>query len=41
MKIGVVVHKGPPVKFGGLLGMDFLRGLKYYIEFKNQTIKWE
>lgn len=41
MKIGVVIHKGPPVKFDGLLGMDFLRGLKYYIDFKNRIIKWE
>jgi|GEM_PF-2498877 len=41
MRIGVVVHEGPPVRFDGLLGMDFLRGLKYYIDFKNQIIKWE
>lgn len=41
MRIGVVIHSGRPVRFDGLLGMDFLRGLRYYIDFKNRTIKWE
>jgi hypothetical protein len=41
MEIGVFTHSGPPVKFAGLLGMNFLRGLKYYVDFKNQVITWE
>jgi predicted aspartyl protease len=27
--------------YNGLLGMNFLRGLKYTIDFENQTIQWE
>ncbi len=41
MMIGIVNHAGPPVKFEGLLGLDFLRGLKYQIDFTNEIIKWE
>jgi hypothetical protein len=41
MQIGVVTHEGPPVRFDGLLGMDFLRDKKYSIDFNNQTVQWE
>ena len=41
MQIGVVTHEGPPVRFDGLLGMDFLRDKKYSIDFKNQIVNWE
>jgi predicted aspartyl protease len=27
--------------YNGLLGMNFIRGLKYTIDFENQTIQWE
>lgn len=40
MRIDVVPHIGPPVRYDGLLGMDFLRGLKYHVDFKNQLINW-
>lgn len=37
----IVPHRGPPVKYDGLLGMDLLRGLKYRIDFEKQIILWE
>jgi predicted aspartyl protease len=37
----VVPHKGPAVRYDGLLGMDVLRGLKYKVDFKKQVIVWE
>lgn len=37
---GVIRHKGPPVDYNGLLGMNFLRGVDYSIDFKRQIIKW-
>jgi hypothetical protein len=40
MEIGIVVHEGPPVKFDGLLGMDFLQNVKYTIDFENHMIRW-
>ena len=40
MKIAVIEQKAPAVKHDGLLGMDFLRDLKYHVDFKNHTIKW-
>jgi predicted aspartyl protease len=38
--IGVIEDKGP-LKYDGLLGMDFLRGLKYYIDFEKGVIRWD
>ena len=40
MAIDIIEHRGPAVKYDGLLGMDFLRNLKYQIDFDNQIIKW-
>jgi predicted aspartyl protease len=37
--IGIVEDNGP-LKYDGLLGMDFLRGLKYHIDFENRIIRW-
>lgn len=39
--IAVIPHKGPPVRYDGLLGMDVLRGLKYNVDFEKQFIIWE
>ncbi len=36
----IVPHNGPPVPFEGLLGMDFLRGLTYQVDFKNGLLTW-
>lgn len=38
--VGVIEHQGPPVPFKGLLGMNFLQGLEYSIDFENQVINW-
>lgn len=38
---GIVDFQGPPVAYHGLLGMNFLRGLKYDIDFQNQRIIWK
>jgi predicted aspartyl protease len=37
----VIPHKGPAVKYDGLLGMDLLRGLKYSVDFEKQILLWE
>jgi tetratricopeptide (TPR) repeat protein len=40
MDVVIVEHKGPPVPFEGLLGMNFLRDLRYAVDFQNRTINW-
>lgn len=40
INVGIIDHQGPTVQFKGLLGMNFLRGLEYSIDFKNQVIRW-
>jgi len=38
---GVIVdHVGPPVSHKGLLGMNFLSGLGYRIDFEKRKINW-
>ena len=38
---GIVDHEGAPVEYQGLLGMNFLRGLEYNIDFQHQRIEWK
>lgn len=40
VNVVVLEHRGPPVKFKGLLGMNFLRNVNYKIDYKNQIIRW-
>ena len=37
---GIIDHEGVAVSYNGLLGMNFLRGLEYSIDFDKQVIKW-
>ncbi len=40
LDVAIMEHKGPAVPYEGLLGMNFLRGLRYVIDFQNHTINW-
>ncbi|HTP64421.1 MAG TPA: aspartyl protease family protein [Geobacteraceae bacterium] len=40
MTIAVIGNKGPLMEIDGLLGMDFLRDLRYHIDFSNKLINW-
>ena len=36
----IIFYQGSATGHDGLLGMNFLRGLEYSIDFENQVIKW-
>jgi len=40
LEVSIVKYEGPYSPFKGLLGMNFLRGLDYRIDFENKTISW-
>lgn len=37
----IILHEGSSTSHDGLLGMNFLRGLEYNIDFENQVIRWK
>jgi len=39
--VSIIEHKGPAVEHQGLLGMDFLQGLDFDIDYNNQLIRWK
>ena len=38
---GIIDYQGKQALHQGLLGMDFLQGLKYKINYQKQTIRWD
>ena len=40
VQIGIFKYTGPRVSHNGLLGMNFLKNIKYTIDYKNRSIMW-
>lgn len=42
LRADIIDYEGAPdAEYNGLLGMNFIRGLKYTIDFDNQVIQWQ
>lgn len=41
MDVAVMAQEGPGMKLDGLLGMDFLRGHRYHVDFRTSTLEWQ
>lgn len=41
LEASVIDHSGPPPPYQGLLGMNFLKGLDYRIDYKHGVIIWK
>jgi hypothetical protein len=37
----ILAFEGPPPSYGGLLGMDFLSGVEYTIDYDHSVIRWK
>jgi predicted aspartyl protease len=37
----IMAYEGPPVNYSGLLGMNFLKNVRYTIDYQNQVIRWQ
>jgi predicted aspartyl protease len=40
LHVAIIPYRGPHVEFDGLLGMDFLKGLTYSINFEKRVMSW-
>ena len=41
LRADIIAYQGEvDARYNGLLGMNFIRGLKYTIDFDNQVIQW-
>lgn len=41
LEASVIQHSGPPAPYEGLLGMNFLKGLDYRIDYERELILWK
>lgn len=40
VEAAVIDHRGPPLDYQGLLGMDFLKDVDYRLDMKRRLIRW-
>ena len=41
LQVGIIDHQGMQTRDRGFLGMNFLQGLRYKINYQKQTIQWD